>query len=232
MDFTQPLVRGTLERRYKRFLADVRLVDGRRVTAHCANPGSMLGLAEPGRPVLLSPAPAAATRRLRFTWEAVRVGRTWVCVNTQRANQLAREALCRRRIPPLARYARVTPEVALPPHSRIDFLLKGARASAYVEVKSVTLRDGVAALFPDAVTERGLRHVRDLMRLARQGKRAVLLYLVMRDDCRWVGSAESIDPQYAHTLRRALTQGVLALAYTVHVSPKGLALGRRLPLRP
>jgi sugar fermentation stimulation protein A len=232
MRFTDPLVRGTLVRRYKRFLADVRLASGRLVTAHCPNPGSMLGLAEPGRRVLLSRAPESSTRRLGFTWEAVRIGRTWVCVNTQRANQVAREALCGRRIPPLARYTTVRPEVALPPRSRIDFLLSSARESVFVEVKSVTLRSDAAALFPDAVTERGRRHLRDLMRLTCRGERAVLLYLVMRDDCRWVGSAESIDPEYARTLRLAVAQGVLALAYTVHVSPKGLALGRRLPLRP
>jgi sugar fermentation stimulation protein A len=231
MRFAMPLVHATLERRYKRFLADVRLADGRRVTAHCPNPGSMLGLAEPGRRLLLSDSGDTPTRRLRFTWEAVRVGRAWVCVNTVQANRLAQQVLCARRIRPLARYETITPEVFVSAHSRLDFQLEGVGPTGFVEVKSVTMRRGSAALFPDAVTLRGRRHLLELARLARRGRRAVLLYLVMRNDCRWVGVADDIDPEYGRTLRRVASQGVEILAYAVRVSARGLDLDRRLPVR-
>jgi sugar fermentation stimulation protein A len=231
MRFDQPLVPATLERRYKRFLADVSLGAGHMATAHCPNPGSLLGLASTGAAVLLSDRGKCATRRLRFTWEAVRTGRAWVCVNTARANQMALEALRACRIRPLARYSMITPEVRVSPASRIDFLLRGAAPEAFVEVKSVTLRSGSGALFPDAVTERGRRHLEELARLARRGRRAVLLFLVMRGDCRWVGPADAIDPAYARTLRRVARRGVEVLGYAVRVSARGLTLGRRLPLR-
>jgi sugar fermentation stimulation protein A len=231
MRFEEPLVCATLERRYKRFLADMRLADGRRITAHCPNPGSMIGLMQPGMRALLSAADAASERRLRFTWELVRVGRVWVCVNTMRANRVAREALRAGRIRPLARQGVARPEVRVSRHSRLDFVLEGAGAGAYVEVKSVTMRSGSGALFPDAVTERGRRHLLELARLARRGHRAVLLYLVMRNDCHWVGPADAIDPAYGRTLRRVVAQGVEILAYAVRVSPRGLDLGRCLPLR-
>jgi sugar fermentation stimulation protein A len=159
MRFKQPLVHATLERRYKRFLADVRLASGQSVTAHCPNPGSMLGLAEPGQRVLLSDAGDQSGRHLRFGWELARHGRTWVCVNTMHANRLAREALCAGRIRPLACYRTVRPEVRVGAHSRLDFLLTGDGVDTFVEVKSVTMRSGSGALFPDAVTERGQRHL-------------------------------------------------------------------------
>jgi sugar fermentation stimulation protein A len=231
MRFGRPLIHATLERRYKRFLADVCLASGRRVTVHCPNPGSMLGLAEPGLRLLLSDAGSDSGRRLRFTWELVRVGRAWVCINTLRANQVAREALCAGAIRPLARSRVVRAEVRSAPHSRLDFLLDGEGIDTLVEVKSVTMRKGSAALFPDAPTERGQRHLLELARQARMGRRAVLLYLVMRGDCRWVGSANSIDPMYGRTLRDVVARGVEAIAYVVRVSPRGLELGRRLPVR-
>jgi len=231
MRFELPLIRATLERRYKRFLADMRLASGDRITVHCPNPGSMLGLAEPGGRVLLSDAGARPGRRLRFTWELVRVGGAWVCVNTLRANHVAREALSAGGIEPLASYRAVRSEVRVAPHSRLDFALGDAGAECYVEVKSVTLRSGSGAFFPDAVTERGQRHLLELARLARQGRRAVLLYLLMRNDCDSVSPADAIDPLYARTLRRVVARGVEALAYAVRVSPRGLELGRRLPVR-
>jgi sugar fermentation stimulation protein A len=231
MRFEKQLVSATLERRYKRFLADMRLADGRRVTAHCPNPGSMIGLAQPGARALLSAAGVAPARRLRFTWELVRVGRVWVCVNTMRANRVAQEALRAGRICPLARQGVARPEVCVSRHSRLDFVLEGAGAGAYVEVKSVTMRSGSGALFPDAVTERGRRHLLELARLARSGHRAVLLYLVMRNDCHWVGPADAIDPAYGRTLRRVVAQGVEILAYAVRASRRGLDLDRRLRVR-
>jgi sugar fermentation stimulation protein A len=231
MRLDAPLVRATLERRHRRFLVDVRLGDGRVVTAHCPNPGSMFGLLAPGTPALLSDRGTHSTRRLRYTWEAVRAGRTWVCVNTARANQLAGEAFRSGRIASLARYATVTSEVRVSRASRIDFLLRGGGRDAFVEVKSVTLRVGTGALFPDAVTKRGRRHLEELARLARRGHRAILLFLVMRGDCRWVGPAEAIDPEYARALRRVSRQGVEVLAYGARVTTRGLTLGPRLPAR-
>jgi len=232
LGFGRPLVRGTLVRRYKRFLADVRLAGGRCVTAHCPNTGSLLGLARPGSVVLLSDTGRSSSRRLRYTWEAVRSGRGWVAVNTARANQVAALALRNGLIAKLAGYTDVRAEVPVSPRSRIDFSLAATgRPAAYVEVKSVTLREGRAALFPDAVTERGRRHLEELEHLACRGRRAVLLLLVMRADCDAFAPADAIDPAYGRTLRRVAQRGVEILAYTVRVTARGLRLEDPLPVR-
>jgi sugar fermentation stimulation protein A len=202
------------------------------VTAHCANTGSLLGLAQPGSAVLLSDAGRSASRRLRYTWEAVRSGRGWVAVNTTRANQVAALALRMGLITGLAGYTDVRAEVPVSSRSRIDFALRATgRPTAYVEVKSVTLREDRAALFPDAVTERGRRHLDELERLARGGHRAVLLLLVMRPDCDRFAPADAIDPAYGRTLRRVARRGVEIQAHAVRVSARGLRLETRLPVR-
>jgi sugar fermentation stimulation protein A len=232
MRFTVPMLDGSLIRRYKRFLADVRLGNGRLVTVHCPNPGSMLGLAEPGWRVLLSDSGTATGRKLRFTWEAVRAGRSWVIVNTLRANQVAGEALRTGLIAELADLTHVEPEVRVSERSRIDFRLSspGSTRPCYVEVKSVTLREDGVALFPDAVTLRGRRHLEELALLRRRA-RAVMLFLVMRADCRELAPADAIDPEYGRALRRVTASGVEVLAYDVHVSRNGATVGDRLPVR-
>jgi sugar fermentation stimulation protein A len=231
MRYELPLLRGTLLRRYQRFLADVRLDDGTTVTAHCPNPGAMTSSAEAGRPVLLSDHGQGNDRKLRYTWEAIRMPSAWVNVNTARANRVVAEALAAGAIQELRGYESIRPEAPLGRSSRVDFLLTAARrADCYLEVKSATLRVGRAALFPDARSERALRHVLALARLARRGQRAVLLFLVGRADCRWVGPADHVHPEYGEALRRAASQGLEVVAYRARVSPRGIGLGRELPV--
>ena len=231
MRYELPLLRGNLVRRYQRFLADVLLEDGALVTAHCPNPGAMTSSADPGRPVLLSDHGAGTSRKLRYTWEAIRMPSAWVNVNTARANRVVAEALAAGAIEELLGYDRVRPEAPLGRSGRVDFLLSGPRrADCYVEVKSATLRVGRAALFPDARSERAVRHVVELARLARRGRRAVLLFLVGRGDCRSVGPADHVHPEYGEALRKAAKDGVEVLAYQARVSPRGVGLGRRLPV--
>lgn len=239
MQFPEPLVPGRLVRRYKRFLADVVLDDGSEVVAHCANPGSMLGLAQPGNRVWLSPA-AGPLRKLRWTWELVEVpgdkvggtGGALVGIHTGRANALVAEALAAGRIAELTGYDSIRREVRYGAGSRVDFLLERPGAPAcYLEVKSVTLmRGGGLAEFPDAVTARGNRHLAELAGVARQGGRAVLLFLVQRADCARVAAAADIDPAYAAALARAAADGVEILCYSCSLSPQAIALDAPLTL--
>jgi sugar fermentation stimulation protein A len=231
MRFPEPLIPGRLQRRYKRFLSDVVLDDGTEVVAHCANPGSMLGLAQPGSRVWLSPA-ANPARKLRYSWELVEAGGALVGINTGRANALVGEALEAGRVPELAGYDSRRREVRYGTNSRVDFLLERTGAPpCYLEVKSVTLRrGGTLAEFPDAVTARGTRHLAELGIVARQGSRAVLFFLVQRDDCERVAAAADIDPAYAAALGGAQAAGVEILCYKCNLSPTGIALDARLPL--
>lgn len=235
MQFPDPLIPGRLQRRYKRFLSDILLEDGSEVVAHCANPGSMMGLAEPGSPVWLSPSRNPA-RKLKYSWELVEVagdkGTALVGINTGRANGLVAEALEAGKVPELAGYAGRRAEVRYGTNSRVDFLLEEpGRPACYVEVKSVTLRrTGTLAEFPDAVTARGAKHLGELAEVARQGQRAVLFFLVQRGDCTTVAPAADIDPAYATALGRSLDAGVEVLCYKCNLSPHGIALDERLPL--
>lgn len=236
MRFLDPLISGRLVRRYKRFLSDVELTNGERVTAHCPNPGSMLGLAEPGLAVWLSPSRNPA-RKLAFTWELVDAGTSLVGINTGWANPVVAEACAAQRIGELAGYPELRREVRYGENSRIDLLLKAPdRAACYVEVKSVTLRrdDGRVARpraeFPDAVTARGAKHLGELARVVEAGGRAVLFYLVQRGDCRRVTVASDIDPGYARAFEDARARGVEAFCYDCKVGPEGIELDRRLPV--
>ncbi len=235
MQFPDPLIRGRLQRRYKRFLSDITLDDGSEVVAHCANPGSMMGLAEPGAPVWLSPSRNPA-RKLKYSWELVEVpsdkGQALVGINTGRANALVAEGLEAGKVPELAGYARRRAEVRYGAKSRVDFLLEDpGRPACYVEVKSVTLkRQPGLAEFPDAVTARGTKHLGELAEMVRQGQRAVLFFLVQRGDCGRVAPAADIDPAYAEALDRALAAGVEILCYQCNLSPAGIALDEGLPL--
>lgn len=228
-------VRGRLVRRYKRFLADVERPDGSVVTVHCPNPGSMLGLQRPGSAVRCT-THDDPKRKLRHTLEMIRVGRVWVGLHTLRANQLAARALARGAIGDLRGYATLRSEVAVGGGSRLDFALEGHPQDprpAYVEVKSVTLRgddDHERGLFPDAVTERGRRHMQTLARLHRQGARAVVLFVVQRADCREVHPADDIDPAYGRALRAAAKAGVEVLALGARVTARRITLERTLPV--
>lgn len=232
MRFQTPLTRAVLIRRYKRFLADIRLQDGSEAVAHCANPGKMTGLAEPGTRIWVEYNDDPA-RKLRYAWRLAELpGGHLACVDTSAANRVIREALDAAQILELTGYDVIRPEQRYGEKSRIDFLLQGeGRADAYVEVKSVTLRrkDGLAE-FPDTRTERGTRHLGDLAEIARQGGRAVLLYLVQRSDCDRVSVAADIDPAYATALVTARAAGLEVIAYRAKIGAEGITLGPALPV--
>ena len=226
---------GRLLRRYKRFLADVETEEGRVLTVHCPNPGSMLGLQTPGSAVRCTTS-EDPKRKLRHTLEMIRVGRVWVGLHTGRANQLAARALARGAVSGLEGYGEVRPEVAAGEGSRLDFRLSGHPEDprpAWVEVKSVTLRapdGGPRALFPDAVTTRGKRHMETLARLHREGARAVVLFVVQRADCDVVAPADDIDPDYGRALREAARAGVEVLAVGARVTARRIGVERMLPV--
>jgi sugar fermentation stimulation protein A len=228
--FDSPPLAGRLVRRYKRFFADVRLASGEVVTAHCPNTGSLLGCLDAGNPVWLRDSGNAA-RKLRFTWQAVRVGRAWVNVDTLLPNRVVADALARERVPELAGYPERRREVRCGKSSRIDLLLDGKDGRpCFVEIKSTTLVDGKVALFPDARTERGVKHLAALARAARRGERAVQFFFVNRADVELFRPADAIDPEYGRALRRAVAAGVEVLAWTARVGARSLELGRSLPI--
>lgn len=234
-----PLSEGRLVRRYQRFLADVELADGRLVTAHCPNTGSMLGCKRPGSRVWLS-ASDNPRRKLAWTWELVETGladgagREGVLVglHTGRSNALVREAIEAGRLPGLAGYEEIRPEVKYGQRSRIDLLLTGAGLPpCYVEVKNVTAAvAGGVGYFPDAVTARGARHLEEMAAMVAQGARALLVFCVQRDDVCAVRPADHIDPVYGATLRQALARGVQVAALGARVTPAAITLERFLPV--
>ncbi|MFW5824797.1 MAG: DNA/RNA nuclease SfsA [Marinobacter sp.] len=239
MDYPEKLVEGRLVKRYKRFLADVRLPNGEIVTAHCPNTGSMMGCQPENARVWLSPA-SNPKRKLRYTWELVETEPgVLACVNTGRPNAQARQAVEAGRIPALAGYTSVRTEVRYGVESsRIDLHLSGhpRRPDAWVEVKNVTLCEGGVGFFPDAVTLRGQKHLRELMAQARAGDRAVLLFCVNHTGAGEVRPADHIDPAYGKLLRDAAATGVELMAWQADLlrdgSPSGtLALVRELPVR-
>ena len=225
-----PLIPGKLIKRYKRFLADIELSDGSVVTAHCPNSGSMLGCNLPGSPVLLSTSPNQ-NRKLPHTWELLQVGSYWVGLNTMLPNRLAEEAILNGIISELQGYEQLRREVPYgSERSRIDLLLEGKKGRCYVEVKNVTLVQEGMALFPDAVTTRGQKHLRELMEVVRNGDRGVILFTVQRGDGHAVAPADTIDPEYGRLLRQAIANGVEALAYRAEVKPEEIRLTDRLEI--
>ncbi len=235
MQFPDPLIRGRLLKRYKRFLADVALEDGAEVTAHCPNPGSMLGLDAPGSEVWVSPA-RNPKRKLAYTFELIRVGPGLVGINTQHPNALAAEAIAAGSVPELAGYEAARREVKYGENSRIDLLLETpGRPPCYVEVKNVHLKrapEGPTgdAEFPDSVTRRGTKHLAELSRMVESGARAVMLYVVQREDCDRFRVAADIDPAYNAALAKARKAGVEAICYACRISPEAIELDRALPL--
>ena len=232
MKFTDPLIRGTLVRRYKRFLADVVLDTGETVTAHCANSGSMLSVDAPGSEVWLSPA-RNPDRKLKYTWELIRIGEALVGINTARPNAIVAEAVAAGEIPELSGYTSVRREVKYGKNSRIDLLLEGpGKPKCYVEVKNVTLKREClpdrSVEFPDAVTTRGTKHLAELSERVREGDRAVMMYLAQREDGDWLALADDIDPAYAEAFKRATAVGVEALCYRCDVSTWDIRISRQL----
>jgi sugar fermentation stimulation protein A len=234
MRFQTPLVPGTLIRRYKRFLADVRLEDGREITAHCPNPGAMLGLAEPGRRIWLEPNDDPK-RKLKHGWRLVELGPGEMAgIDTNVPNRVVFEALTEGRIEALRDYSEILPEQRYGTRSRVDFLLRApGRADAYVEVKNVHLRrESDWAAFPDCVTARGAKHLDELVRIAEAGGRAVMLYVVQRTDCARFRLAPDLDPAYARAFDRARDRGVEMLCHGTAIDTGGIALGGPLPVDP
>ena len=224
MKFPAALIPGKLIKRYKRFLADITLEDGREITAHCANTGTMLGVKEPGSEVWVSPA-NSPKRKLKFTWELVRVPGGLVGINTGHANCIAEEAIAAGAIPALAGYDEIRREVKYGKNSRIDLLLSGpGKPNCYVEVKSVTLKRNDIAEFPDAVTARGAKHLVELTNQVVAGERAVMLYLMQRGDADTFAIAADIDPGYAEALAVAMKGGVEALCYRCRVAPDEIVI--------
>lgn len=231
MKFAQDLVPATLLKRYKRFLADARLEDGTEITAHCANPGSMMGLKDAGMRIWLEPNDDPK-KKLKFGWRIVdHENGHFTGVDTSVPNRALRAALMAKEIPELADYETVRPEVKYGQNSRIDFLLSNeGDPDLYVEVKSVTLsRQPGKAEFPDSVTARGTKHLRELTEVVLNGGDALMLYLVQRTDCEHVTLADDIDPTYAAAFDIATEAGVRVLAYDCRISPQEILVGKPLP---
>lgn len=231
MKFDRPLTEGTLIKRYKRFLADIKLDDGTEITAHCANPGAMLGLKEPGQRVWLSKSDNPK-RKLAYSWELTRADGTMVGINTARPNALVEEAIINGTISELQEYETLKREVKYGKNSRIDILLSDAKKpDCYVEIKNVhLLRTPRLYEFPDSVTARGAKHLAEMEDMVREGHRAVMVYLIQRDDGDSLTIAADLDPNYAKALAKAHKAGVEAVAYVCRLTPQGIEAYRSVPV--
>jgi sugar fermentation stimulation protein A len=229
MKLTVPTQTATLLRRYKRFLADVRLEDGSVLTVHCPNSGSMLGCSTPGSQVLIS---RSANPRRKYSWtlEMVRENNTWIGVNTALTNSLVREAIENRTIDDFGEIETIIPEVRVSEKSRLDFRLRAGGQDIYVEVKNCSLAKNGAAMFPDAVTARGTRHLLELESLLAQRQQAALIFCVQREDAKRFTPAADIDPLYAETLARVHGRGLTVLACQAEVGPEAIRIARKIPV--
>jgi len=230
MRFQTPLVPGRLIRRYNRFLADVRLDTGEEITAHCPNPGAMLGLKDPGLRIWLEPNDDPK-KKLKYGWRLAELeDGHWSGIDTSIPNRVVGAALRAGQIRELAGYSGVRAEVKYGQNSRVDFLLsEEGRPDAYVEVKNVHLLRGDAlAEFPDSVTARGAKHLAELSDMVAAGHRAVMLYLVQRTDCAWFAIADDLDPTYAKAFTKALDAGVEMICYDTCIDRTEVTLGKAL----
>ena len=230
MQFPQPLKRGVLIRRYKRFLADIAFDDGGETTVHTPNPGAMLGLAEPGMTVWCSDS-GSTTRKLPLTWELVEADGGIVGINTMAPNRLVAEALANDALPELSGYASIRREVKYGEASRIDFLLESPeRPACWLEIKNCHLmRTPGLAEFPDCVAARSAKHLRELEAMKAKGDRAVMLFVVQRTDCDGFDTAGDIDPTYARGLIRAAEAGVEVLIYRCEMTIEGVKITTPMP---
>lgn len=223
MKFKTPLLQGRLLRRYKRFLADIQLDSGEVIIAHCANPGSMAGLKEPGCRVWVEKSDNPK-RKLKYDWHIIEenVHDVLVGIHTHWPNKLVAEALAVNAIPELTGYESIRPEVKYGKNSRIDFLLESeGRRPCYLEIKSITFsRTQGLAEFPDSPSLRGTKHLGELQAMAEQGARAVMLYIIQREDCVRFTIAKDIDPAYEAARKRAQKSGLESLAYACKITPQ------------
>ncbi|MCH9806378.1 MAG: DNA/RNA nuclease SfsA [Alphaproteobacteria bacterium] len=236
MEFASPLKRGTLIKRYKRFLADIELDNGETITASCPNTGSMKGLCDPGSFVWVSESDSK-TRKYRHTWELVEndagKGTTLVGINTGHPNKIVSEAIEDNKIAKLKGYASLKREQKYGKNSRIDILLQDeAKGRAYVEIKNVHLmRKSGLAEFPDSVTARGAKHLEELGDMVEEGHRAVMMFLIQRADATRMSPCADIDPNYTQCLRRAIERGVETLAYRCEITPSEICLTKSVPIK-
>ena len=228
MKFEQTLIQGNLIKRYKRFLADVRLSNGNIITCHCPNSGSMKTCIGKDWPVLLSKSDNP-TRKYPHTWEMVHNGQCWIGINTHLANTIAFEAISDKTITELQGYEIIEREKKYGQNSRIDILLHNGKDKCYVEVKNVTLveEDGYYR-FPDSVTSRGLKHLHELHKIVKNGGRAVMLYVIQRSDGTIFKAADHIDPEYARVLKIVYQNGVEILPYLADVNPEGIKIIKKV----
>jgi len=227
--FPGKIVRATLLKRYKRFLADCRLDDGTLVTAHCPNSGTMSTCWEEGCEAALTDH-GETDRKLRYTLEMTKIGRGWVGVNTMWPNKATAVALEAGVVPGIDAFETLRREVAYGKNSRIDILLEGKKVRTWVEVKNTTLKDGAVVRFPDAVTERGLKHLHELESMVKVGDRAVLVFFVNRADVEIMSSAPAIDPEYAKALVKARRNGVELVALSTRRTLSGITVTGTLPI--
>ncbi len=227
MEFPKKLIHGHLIKRYKRFLADVKLDDNTEITAHCTNSGTMKSCLENGAEVYLTPV-NDPKRKTKFTWEMIKINGDWVGINTGNPNKLAFDAISAGTIPELAGYTNVKREVKFG-DSRFDVFAENETEKCFIEVKNVSLKEGRYALFPDAVTTRGQKHLRTLMEVKATGMRAVMLYIIQRSDVEIFAPAKDIDPQYAALLKQAVAAGVEVIPMQAKVTPEKIELVKKLP---
>ncbi|WP_163325086.1 DNA/RNA nuclease SfsA [Draconibacterium mangrovi] len=227
MKFEKELVHGRLIKRYKRFLADIELDTGEIVVAHCTNSGSMKSCLENGAEVYLTPVDDPK-RKTKFTWEMIKINGDWVGINTGNPNKLAYEALLNGEIPGFDEFTIVKREVKFG-DSRFDVYAENDQEKCFVEVKNVSMKLNEYALFPDAVTTRGQKHLKTLIDVKNQGMRAVMLYIIQRSDVQLFAPAKEIDPTYARLLKQAHTAGVEIFPMQAKVSPSEITLSKKLP---
>ncbi len=231
MKFSPPLIPGTLQKRWKRFLAEVVLKDGSLVTVHCPNPGSMRGNAIPGSKVLLLDTGKdhlQKGRKLRYRWTIAQTNANPVCIDTSISNHVVQKALMEKKIPELSHYTNIEAEYSIG-NSRLDFLLHtNHKSPCFLEVKSVSMVENGIAYFPDSVTKRGQKHLMELMELKHQGHRSVIFFLVQCSGLQTMRPADHIDPVYGKTLRAAANLGVEILAYDIKVQSQEIQWGKRI----
>ena len=229
MEFKKKLVHGRLIKRYKRFLADVRLDDGSEVVAHCTNSGTMKSCLEDNAEVWLTPVDDPK-RKTKFTWEMILIGGDWVGINTSNPNALAFEWVSEGIIPGLEGMTSLKREVKWE-DSRFDLYGEAPSGPCFIEVKNVTMKEGDRVLFPDAVTERGRKHLNTLIRVKKEGMRAVMLYVVQRMDVHMFSPARDIDPAYGLALNQAVRHGVEVIVVQAWVTPEGITFHRTLAVK-
>ena len=227
MKFKDQLIAGNIIKRYKRFLADITLESGETITAHVANTGSMKSCWAPSQKVLVS-YHDAPKRKLKYSLEMVNNGKTWIGINTSIPNKLVAQAIAAGEISQLRNYPSITPEYKIG-KSRLDLLLENDQEKCFVEIKNVTLVENNIALFPDAITTRGQKHLQELMALKEKGHRAVMFYLVQREDADLFAPAKEIDPGYSSMLKSAQQKGVEILVYQCALTPDEIRIKRELP---